>query len=108
MNAKFTISYDGTKFLGSQTQANGLSVEDKIQEAFKSINIETKIILSGRTDRDVHATGQVFNCILPKFWSDFTKLKKVLNKHLPNQIRIKNIKVFLKSFIQGSMQKKSL
>lgn len=92
MNAKFTIAYDGTKFLGSQTQPNKLSVEDKIQEAFKSINIDTKMTISGRTDKDVHATGQVFNCVLPEYWSDFKKLKKVLNKHLPNQIRIKNIK----------------
>ncbi len=93
MNAKFTIAYDGTKFQGSQTQPNGLAVEDSIQKAFKSLNIDTKIVLSGRTDRDVHATGQVFNCILPSYWSDFKKLKKILNKHLPLQIRIKNIQI---------------
>ncbi len=91
MNAKFIISYDGTQFQGSQTQPNGLSVEDKIQEAFKQININTKIILSGRTDKDVHATGQVFNCILPSFWQDLKKLKRVLNKHLPSSINIKSI-----------------
>lgn len=91
MNAKFTISYDGTKYFGSQTQPNGLSVEDKLQEAFKSININTKIILSGRTDRDVHATGQVFNCILPSFWKDLKKLKDILNKHLVTSIRIHKI-----------------
>lgn len=91
MNAKFTISYDGTKFFGSQTQPNGLSVEDKLQEAFKSININTKIILSGRTDRDVHATGQVFNCLLPSFWTNLEKLKDILNKHLPSSIRVHRI-----------------
>ncbi len=91
MNAKFTISYDGSSFQGSQTQPNGLSVEDKLQEAFKSINIDTKIILSGRTDKDVHATGQVFNCILPIFWHDLEKLKDIMNKHLPSSISIKKI-----------------
>lgn len=89
MNAKFIISYDGTLYLGSQTQPNGLSVEDKLQESFKSININTKIILSGRTDRDVHATGQVFNCKLPSFWKNLEKLKDMMNKHLPSSIRIK-------------------
>ncbi len=91
MNAKFIISYDGTLYLGSQTQPNGLSVEDKLQESFKSININTKIILSGRTDRDVHATGQVFNCKLPSFWKNLEKLKDMMNKHLPSSIRIKKI-----------------
>jgi len=91
MNAKFTISYDGTMYQGSQTQPNGLSVEDRLQKAFKEININTKIILSGRTDRDVHATGQVFNCIIPSFWKDLDRLKLVLNKHLPFSIRVKKI-----------------
>ncbi len=98
MNAKFTISYDGTKFQGSQTQPNGLSVEDRLQEAFKSINIDTKIVLSGRTDKDVHATGQVFNAFLPSFWNDLKKLKKILNKHLPNSINIKAIQEVEKDF----------
>ncbi len=91
MNAKFTISYDGTLYQGSQTQPNGLSIEDKIQEAFTSININTKIVLSGRTDKDVHATGQVFNCILPNFWNDLVKLKDIMNKHLPLSVKIKKI-----------------
>lgn len=91
MNAKFTISYDGTSYLGSQTQPNGLSVEDKLQEAFKSINIITKIFLSGRTDRNVHATGQVFNCKLPIFWKNLDKLKSTMNKHLPDSIKIQRI-----------------
>lgn len=91
MNAKFTIIYDGTLYQGSQTQPNGLSVEDKLQEAFKSLNINTKIILSGRTDKDVHAIGQVFNCQLPKYWSDLLKLKDIMNRHLPFSISIKKI-----------------
>ncbi len=91
MNAKFTIAYDGTLYLGSQTQPNGLSVEDKLQEAFKSLNINTKIILSGRTDKDVHATGQVFNCLIPSFWNDLPKLKDIMNRHLPLSIKIKKI-----------------
>ncbi len=91
MNAKFIISYDGTLYKGSQKQLNGLSVEDKLNEVFKSINIQTKIILSGRTDKDVHATGQVFNCILPSYWKNLIKLKDIMNKHLPSSIKVKTI-----------------
>ncbi len=98
MNVKFTISYDGTKYQGSQTQPNGLSVEDSIQESFKSLNIDTKIIFSGRTDKDVHATGQVFNCKIPSFWSNLDKLKDIMNRHLPSSIKIKHIKKVSEEF----------
>ncbi|QKF68381.1 tRNA pseudouridine(38-40) synthase [Arcobacter venerupis] len=88
MNLKFVISYDGSCYQGSQKQPNGLTIEDKLLKAFKKINIETNIVLSGRTDKEVHATGQVFNCIVPDFWSDFSKLKEVLNRNLPTSIKI--------------------
>ena len=91
MNLKFVISYDGSLYQGSQKQPNGLTVEDKLLKAFKKINIETNIVLSGRTDKEVHATGQVFNCLVPDFWSDFSKLKEVLNRNLPTSIKILKI-----------------
>ena len=91
MNLKFVIAYDGSCYQGSQKQPNGLTVEDKLLKAFKKINIETNIVLSGRTDKEVHATGQVFNCIVPDYWIDFFKLKEVLNKNLPSSIKISNI-----------------
>jgi len=92
MNIKFTISYDGSLYKGSQKQPNNQTVEDKLLLAFKRINIDTKIILSGRTDKDVHATGQVFNCIIPDFWSNLPKLKDILNQQLPSSIRVHHLK----------------
>ncbi|RXJ79506.1 tRNA pseudouridine(38-40) synthase TruA [Aliarcobacter skirrowii] len=91
MNLKFTISYDGTAFCGSQKQPNKNTVEDELLKVFKSINIDTKIILSGRTDRDVHATKQVFNAFIPDYWSDFEKLKRIINKRVDKAIKILNI-----------------
>lgn len=91
MNLKFILAYDGSLFQGSQKQPNGQTVEDKLLKAFKKINIETNIVLSGRTDKEVHATGQVFNCLIPDYWEDFFKLKKVLNKNLPSSIKILKI-----------------
>lgn len=91
MNAKFTISYDGSLYQGSQRQPNGLTIEDALLKAFKRINIQTNIVLSGRTDRDVHATGQVFNCVLPSFWTNLKKLKDIVNKHLPSSIKVNHI-----------------
>jgi tRNA pseudouridine38-40 synthase len=91
MNLKFVVSYDGSFYLGSQKQPNKNTVENMLLEAFLNINIKTKIIFSGRTDKDVHATGQVFNTIIPEHWSDFPKLKEILNKNLPSSIKIRKI-----------------
>ena len=93
MNLKFVLAYDGSLFQGSQKQPNGKTIENKLLNAFKRININTKILLSGRTDKEVHATGQVFNCIVPEFWNDLLKLKTVLNRNLPNAIKIRNISI---------------
>ncbi len=91
MNVKMTISYDGFSYQGSQRQTNKKSVEDRLIEVFKILNIEPKITLSGRTDKQVHATGQVFNIVIPSYWSNFSKLKQVMNYKLPSSIRIRKI-----------------
>lgn len=91
MNLKFVVAYDGSSYQGSQKQPNGMTVEDKLLKAFKKINIETNIVLSGRTDKEVHATGQVFNCVVPDYWIDFDKLKEILNRNLPSSIKISKI-----------------
>ena len=54
-----TIEYDGTNFVGWQTQKNGASIQETIQKILKKI-LKQKISLygSGRTDSGVHAIGQ--------------------------------------------------
>ena len=49
MNLKFTISYDGSVFFGSQKQPNKNTVEDELLKVFKTFNIDTKIILLWNT-----------------------------------------------------------
>lgn len=91
MNVKCTVAYDGSLYQGSQRQPNGLSVEDSLMKAFKYLNIEPKLTLSGRTDKDVHASGQVFNIRIPEFWADLKKLQRSLNRILPDSIMIGHI-----------------
>ena len=91
MNLKFKVAYDGSLYLGSQKQPNRQTVEDELLKAFSTLNIKTDIVLSGRTDKEVHATGQVFNCHIPSYWTDFKKLKEILNKRLPSSIQIRDI-----------------
>lgn len=98
MNIKLTIAYDGSCYNGSQAQPEKTSVEDKIQEVLHSLHIYTKLIFSGRTDKDVHASGQVVSCIIPVYWHDLKRLKKSMNNKLPQSIRIKYIQLVSSDF----------
>ena len=58
-NYQLLIEYDGTKFVGWQTQKKGMSVQGEIEKILKKI-LKKKIRLngSGRTDSGVHALEQ--------------------------------------------------
>jgi len=88
---KIIFSYDGSKFYGSATQSHKNTVQDKFEDVLKIIGINSTLILSGRTDKNVHAMGQVSSLKIPYFWKDLSKLKITLTKHLPSSIRIKDI-----------------
>lgn len=61
-NIKLIIEYDGTNYFGWQKQPNQISVQETIEEAIEKITKEkVDIYGSGRTDRGVHARGQVAN-----------------------------------------------
>lgn len=93
MRCAITISYNGANFLGSQTQkSSSNTVLGVLKHTLTKLHIESEAIASGRTDRGVHATGQVCHIDLPPFWNDFVKLKRVLNEMLPSSIYVKKIK----------------
>ena len=61
-NYLLKIEYDGTKFVGWQSQKNGESIQDSIERALKKIlKKNTKITGAGRTDKGVHAISQFAN-----------------------------------------------
>jgi tRNA pseudouridine38-40 synthase len=93
MRCALTIAYNGTNFLGSQVQKETKNtILGNLGHTLSKLGINDKIIASGRTDKGVHATGQVCHVDLPEFWSDLKKLKIVFNQMLPSSIEIKNIK----------------
>jgi tRNA pseudouridine38-40 synthase len=91
-NIKIVFAYDGSCFNGSATQPLKNTVEDTLKDALKRLNITNDLVLSGRTDKNVHATGQVASIKIPTFWNNLDKLKDSLSSQLPNSIQIKNIK----------------
>lgn len=95
MQVKATISYNGNKFYGFQRQSkNSQTVVESIEKALQSLGITSKIRGSGRTDRGVHATGQVIDFTLPEFWQCKSpiELKKRLNQKLKD-VKFKHISV---------------
>jgi tRNA pseudouridine38-40 synthase len=56
---KLTLEYDGSGFVGWQLQANGLSVQQVLEEAVERFCGErVRVNGAGRTDSGVHALGQ--------------------------------------------------
>jgi tRNA pseudouridine38-40 synthase len=87
-NIRLVIAYEGTNYYGWQTQLDKVTIQETIE---KAINVITKekpsLIGSGRTDRGVHALGQVANFVTrTKIETD--KIKLAINANLPKDIRI--------------------
>ncbi|MDO5714099.1 MAG: tRNA pseudouridine(38-40) synthase TruA [Tissierellia bacterium] len=87
-NIKLKVGYTGTNYHGYQIQPNLVTIEGTLKDAVeKTVKRETRITSAGRTDRGVHAMGQVVN-----FYSDTTidlgNLPRVINYHLPNDISV--------------------
>ena len=85
--------------MGSQQQ-DGVNntILGCFSKALQNLKINSKITASGRTDRGVHANGQVLHVDLPYFWSDLEKLKRSLRYQLPPSIHVKKVEAVDESF----------
>jgi len=108
MRVKAVIAYDGSAFYGFQKQTTTpQTVTQSIESTLKSLHIETKVIGSGRTDRGVHATGQVIHFDLPSYWQDLHKLRSILNRRLAS-ISFKHLSFVPETFHARFSAKKRL
>ncbi len=92
MRLKLTIGYDGTDFQGSQRQANARTVQEDLERACSTLGGEpVAVLLAGRTDRGVHAVGQVASCVDLRPELTVERLKTALNQILPDDVGVSHL-----------------
>ena len=90
------FSYDGTAYHGWQIQPNGVSVQEKLQQALSTLlRMPVEVVGAGRTDAGVHARMMVahfemdLSLPLREDWDESLVYK--LNKLLPRDIAVQRI-----------------
>lgn len=95
---KLTLKYDGSNYMGFQIQNALPTIELELNKAFMNLlHEEIKIYPSGRTDRGVHAIGQVIHVDIKQNIPEYG-LKKGLNAFLPADIYIQDAQIVADSF----------
>jgi tRNA pseudouridine38-40 synthase len=95
---QLTLAYDGTDFFGSQRQANGRTVQGELEKALYKLRWTGRsVLMAGRTDTGVHATGQVASFDLDWSHSD-EELVRALNAVLPGDMAVHNARMVHANF----------
>lgn len=90
---KLTLAYDGAGFHGSQRQANRRTVQGELEKALTKLGwTAPSVLISGRTDTGVHATGQAASADLDWSHTD-DELLRALNASLPADISVRSVEV---------------
>ncbi len=87
------LAYDGTEFLGSQRQAKSRTVQGELEKALRTLGwSDRSVLLAGRTDTGVHATGQVAAFDLDWQHAD-GDLLRALNANLPTDMAVRDVRI---------------
>ena len=84
-----TLSYDGTDFAGSQVQPGVRTVQGEVEGAFANLyGRHEPTVFAGRTDRGVHAAGQVVGCADLRPSLAVGTVRAALNARLPPDVAV--------------------
>lgn len=87
-NAKLLLQYDGTEFYGWQVQAGARTVQGVLTDVLSRLEHRPVTVHgAGRTDRGVHAQGQVASVFLTREMSE-EEWRRALNANLPPDVRV--------------------
>jgi tRNA pseudouridine38-40 synthase len=82
------VEYDGADFYGFQVQAHERTVQGEIERAIRAVTgKEARVVGAGRTDRGVHARGQVV-AFTVEWKHDLPILQRALNAVLAADVAI--------------------
>ena len=85
------VEYDGTDYFGFQRQLSQPTVQGQLETAIKVVaNQQTTVIGAGRTDRGVHASGQVI-AFEVEWRHEEPALQRALNANLPEDIAVRDL-----------------
>ena len=107
-NIKLAIEYDGTAYSGWQIQDNAIAVQNVVEEAiFLGTEERVQLIGAGRTDKGVHALGQVAN-FFTRSQIPADAYRFILNDKLPEDVFIReSIQVPMEFHSRYSAKKKT-
>jgi len=89
-NIKLILEYDGTNYAGWQYQKNAITIQQTVEEAVESLTgAHSSVLAAGRTDRGVHAIGQVVS-FKTKSKIPIERWPAAMNAVLPPDIRVKS------------------
>src|SRR5258706_13069630 len=97
---KLTLAYDGSGFVGSQRQTSTKirTVQGELEKALRTLGWSGgSVLMSGRTDTGVHATGEVVSLDLDWSHAD-DQLVRALNSLLPADIAVRSVEVVNERF----------
>ena len=93
MRVALGLEYDGRSFEGWQTQPSGQTVQDYLEAAVVQFTGEkVKAVCAGRTDANVHATGQVIHLDTGADRKEISWVRG-LNSYLPTECAVRWAKV---------------
>ena len=87
------IAYDGSRFSGWQKQPKTTenTVQEHVERALATLNgRSTPVVAAGRTDKGVHALGQVISFDMAAPWEP-RKLRNALDANLPRSISVSRV-----------------
>jgi len=91
---RLRLAYDGTEFAGSQVQPGQRTVQGELNRAFVSIGIvPVRTTFAGRTDREVHAIGQVASATMPAWRDTPEQLQRALQARLPRDLSATTVEI---------------
>lgn len=85
------LSFDGTNYHGWQIQPNGMSVQERLQQALSTLlRTPTEVTGAGRTDAGVHARQMIAHFDVEQA-IDGRQLAYKLNRILPRDISVQSV-----------------